>query len=58
MEYKVKITELLEKVVSVNATNIPMALQIEKEDYFKEKYVLDADDCSCRKFEVYQEEVA
>lgn len=50
--YEIKITEILEKVVSIEATCQDEAFEIVEDRYNTEVYVLDASDFTEVKFEV------
>ena len=54
-EYKVKITEVLEKTFTINAKSAKEALQIVDNNYraAKDGYVLSSDDISDSSMEIY-----
>ena len=52
MKYKVEITEVLQKIIEVDADNIEEALSIIKEKYRKEEIVLDDKDYIDTKIEI------
>ena len=53
MEYKVEITEYLQKTVIVEAETESDALDKVKEDYDKEKIILDSSDFVAKEIEIY-----
>lgn len=54
MEYKVKVKEILEREVVVEAKNLEEALDKVKDAYYQEDIVLDYNDCTG--YEIYAEE--
>ena len=50
MKYKIKITEILEKSIPINANSFVEALDIVKEKYKNEEIILSADDYVSTKF--------
>lgn len=50
MKYKIKITEVLEKIISINANSFVEAIDIVKEKYKKKEIILSADDYVSTKF--------
>ena len=57
MEYKVRVTETLEKIVTINALNIKRALEKaqEKYDEAEDDFILTSDDYTGVNFEVIKE---
>lgn len=50
MKYKIKITEVLEKIIPVKANSLVEAIDIIKEKYKNEEIILSADDYVSTKF--------
>lgn len=50
MEYRIKITEILEKTIPVKADNFIEAMDIVKEKYRNEEIILSANDYVTTKF--------
>lgn len=50
MEYRIKITEILEKTIPVKADNFVEAMDIVKEKYRNEEIILSANDYVTTKF--------
>ena len=50
MKYKIKITEVLEKTISINANSFVEAMDIVKEKYKNEEIILSANDYASTKF--------
>ena len=57
MEYKVRVTETLEKIVTINALNIKKALEKaqEKYDEGEDDFILSSDNYTSVNFEVIKE---
>lgn len=53
--YKIEIEELLQRVVEIEAENIEQAIEITKEKYKKEEYVLDENDFEGVEFSEYKD---
>jgi hypothetical protein len=53
--YKIEIEELLQRVVEIEAENIEQAIDITKEKYKNEEYVLDENDFKGVKFSKYKD---
>ena len=50
MKYKIKITDLLEKTIPINANSFVEAMDIVKEKYKNEEIILSVDDYVSTKF--------
>ena len=55
--YEIEIEELLQKVVKVKANSLNEAIDIVKNKYFNQKYVLDYEDYKGVEFREYQDKV-
>lgn len=53
--YKIEIEELLQRVFEIEAENIEQAIEITKEKYKKEEYVLDENDFKGVEFSEYKD---
>ena len=56
-EYAVEISETLSRVEYVEADNEDEALDIVREKYFNEEFVLDSSDYIDTDFQIYEEQV-
>ena len=54
-KFKLEITETLQKVVEIEAEDINKALQILKQHYYDEEYVLDETNYISTDFNAYKE---
>lgn len=55
--YEIEIEELLQKVVKVKADSLEDAINITKEKYSNEEYILDYQDYKSTEFREYKDEV-
>ena len=55
--YEIEIEELLQKVVKVKATSLNEALDIVRNKYFNQEYVLDYEDYKGVEFREYKDKV-
>lgn len=55
--YEIEIEELLQKVVKVEANSLEEAIDIAREKYSNEEYVLDYQDYKDTEFREYKDEV-
>ena len=56
-EYEIEIEEILQKVVKVEANSLEEAIDIAREKYSNEEYVLDYQDYKDTEFREYKDEV-
>lgn len=56
-EYEIEIEELLQKVVKIKANSLEEAIDIAKEKYSNEEYILDYQDYKDTEFREYKDEV-
>lgn len=56
-EYEIEIEELLQKVVKIRANSLEEAIDIAKEKYSNEEYILDYQDYKGTEFREYKDEV-
>lgn len=55
--YEIEIEEILQKVVKVEANSLEEAIDIAREKYLNEEYVLDYQDYKDTEFREYKDEV-
>ena len=55
--YEIKIEETLRKVVRINANSLNEAINIAKEKYSNEEYILDYQDYKGTEFREYKDEI-
>lgn len=55
MNYKIEIKETLSRIIDIEAADEKEAIRKTKDDYYKEKVVLNSEDCVERKFLLYDE---
>lgn len=55
--YEIEIEEILQKVVKIEADSLEDAMDIAREKYSKEEYVLDYQDYKDTEFREYKDEV-
>lgn len=55
--YEIEIEEILQKVVKIDADSLEDAMDIAREKYSKEEYVLDYQDYKDTEFREYKDEV-
>lgn len=55
--YEIEIEEILQKVVKIKANSLEEAIDIAKEKYSNEEYVLDYQDYKNTEFREYKDEV-
>lgn len=56
-EYEIEIEELLQKVVKIRANSLEESIDIAKEKYSNEEYILDYQDYKDTEFREYKDEV-
>lgn len=54
--YEIEIEEVLQKVVKIEANSLDEAIDIAKEKYSNEDYILDYQDCKGTEFREYKDE--
>lgn len=57
-EYEIEIEETLQKVVKIKANSLNEAINIAKEKYSNEEYILDYQDYKGTEFREYKDEIA
>ena len=56
-EYEIEIEETLQKVVKIKANSLNEAINIAKEKYSNEEYILDYQDYKGTEFRAYKDEI-
>ena len=56
-EYEIEIEETLQKVVKIKANSLNEAINIAKEKYSNEEYILDYQDYKATEFREYKDEI-
>ena len=56
-EYEIEIEETLQKVVKIKANSLNEAINIAKEKYSNEEYILDYQDYKGKEFSEYKDEI-